>query len=59
MKYEAKRKIARDLAIAEYVAGHRDESLQEIGDIFGITKQGVSVILRKPYVVEYIAKLEA
>ncbi len=47
MKYDGLRKIERNKALREYAEKHPNSSLQEIGEIFGISKQRVSIILKK------------
>ncbi len=46
MKYDSMRKIERNKALREYAENHPRFSLQEIGEIFGISKQRVSIILK-------------
>ena len=45
MKYERVTKIQRNQAIIDHHLDHPELSLQEIGDIYGITRQRVSQII--------------
>ena len=47
MKYEANTKTARNNAIREMHTAHPELSLEEIGGVFGITKQRVWKIIGK------------
>ena len=47
MKYDSNTKRARNALIKEYRLQHPELSLREIGEVFGISKQRVSKIVRK------------
>lgn len=51
MRYESNEKQRRNIAIAEYLASHPEASLKEAGEVFGLTKQRISSIMQKPYVL--------
>ena len=49
MKYESNTKRARNTAIVRLREGDPSMSLKEIGEMFGISKQKVSFIIKRHY----------
>lgn len=47
MKYERTTKTVRNKMVRDYHNAHPELSLKEIGDIFNISKQRVSVLISK------------
>ena len=45
MKYDTLRKIKRNQILISYRKQHPSESLEEIGQVFGISRQRISIIL--------------
>jgi len=45
-RYDKKRKTQRDLEVLKYRSNNPDASLEEIGAVFGVSKQRISQILR-------------
>ena len=55
MKYEANTKGARNELLYEYFLQHPELSLKEIGEIFGISKQRVSKIIKREKANNYVS----
>jgi predicted DNA-binding protein YlxM (UPF0122 family) len=47
MKYENITKVARNAALREYFVAHPELSQEEIGEVFGISKQRVGQLIKK------------
>ena len=52
MKYDTLRKRNRNKELIAYRIGHPELSLKEIGEVFNITKQRVSAILKSYNIVK-------
>ena len=49
MKYESITKVNRNKAVIEYRQAHPELSLEEVGKVFGVTKQRVHQICKRGY----------
>jgi len=49
MKYEKTMKVERNREIVKLHQEHPELSLQEIGDKFNVSRQAISLILKKKY----------
>ena len=46
-RYDSARKIRRNQLIVEYRKAHPADSLQEIADLFGVSRQRIDFIIRR------------